>query len=184
MSSYFYILQSVLVIISSRKDKIERATGQAGRRTRREVERWSQRTVLRFQARGKHQTSSAWGLRGMEEGYDAIVARANNFFLTIFKTVPSKQQQQQQQQQNRNKNKTKTKSVWFFIFIFARQINTHICFPVCFVLQYVLEWRRSGEGKYSPQYTGNYLFSLSQTFRFGWMTIELDVERGKETAFE
>ena len=122
MSFYFYILQSVLAIISSKKDKIERATGQAGRRTRREVERWSQRTVLRFQ------TSSAWVLRGMEEGYDAIVARAKNFFLTIFKTVPPKQQQQK-------KNK---KRVFESIFR-ETEINTHICFPVCFVLQYVLE---------------------------------------------
>ena len=137
-----------------------------------EIERWSQRTALRFQTGGKHQTSSAWGLRGMEEGYDAIVAGAkkkNSLFSGLLSPPPPH---------------THTHKRVFENTFLETEINTHFCFSVCFVLQYVLEWRRSGEGKYSPQYTGKYLFSLSQTFRFVWMTIELDGERGKQTAFE
>ena len=44
------------------KDKTEKVTG-LGRRTREERAKWNQMTALRFQTRGKHQTSPAslWG---------------------------------------------------------------------------------------------------------------------------
>ena len=44
------------------KGKTERVTG-LGRRTRQEIAKWNQMTVLRFQTGGRHQTSPAslWG---------------------------------------------------------------------------------------------------------------------------
>ena len=46
----------------AKKDLKERVTG-LGRRTREEIAKWNQMTALRFQTRGKHQTSPAslWG---------------------------------------------------------------------------------------------------------------------------
>ena len=45
-------------------DKTERVTG-LGRRKREEIAKWNQMTALRFQTRGRHQTSPA-SLRGTE----------------------------------------------------------------------------------------------------------------------
>ena len=47
----------------------ERATG-LGRQTRKEIVKWNQMTALRFQIRGRHQTSPAslWGLQKVKSG--------------------------------------------------------------------------------------------------------------------
>ena len=55
------------------KDKIERLTG-LGRTTREEIAKWNQKTALRFQRGGRHQTSPAflrgrkWRVVGRTEG--------------------------------------------------------------------------------------------------------------------
>ena len=56
-----------------KKDKTERVTG-LGIRAREEIAKWNQMTALRFQTRGRHQTSPAslrgsigWGLGAGEE---------------------------------------------------------------------------------------------------------------------
>ena len=48
-----------------KEDKTERARG-LGRRTREEIAKWDQMTALRFQTKGRHQTSPA-SLRGRAE---------------------------------------------------------------------------------------------------------------------
>ena len=47
------------------KDKTERVT-RLGRKTREEIAKWDQMTALRFQTKGRHQTSPA-SLRGRAE---------------------------------------------------------------------------------------------------------------------
>ena len=43
---------------AEKKDQTERVTG-LGRRTREEIVKWNQMTALRFQTRGRHQTSQS-----------------------------------------------------------------------------------------------------------------------------
>ena len=65
----------------------ERATG-LGRQTRKEIVKWNQMTALRFQIRGRHQTSPAslWGLQKVKSGIggpDWDMTMFDSYFQTL-----------------------------------------------------------------------------------------------------